>query len=69
MQGSTMGLGARAAGRPLPALLRALRRRWRERRMARELEALDDAMLKDIGVHRGEIPSIVRARRAGPEWP
>ncbi|MBD0275078.1 MAG: DUF1127 domain-containing protein [Acetobacteraceae bacterium] len=39
--------------------------RWRrQRRMAAALESLDDATLKDIGVPRGEIPSIVRARCA-----
>jgi uncharacterized protein YjiS (DUF1127 family) len=32
----------------------------RERRMVIALEKLDDAMLKDIGVYRGEIQSIAR---------
>jgi uncharacterized protein YjiS (DUF1127 family) len=48
------------------ALLQGLRRRWRERRAAAALHALDDATLKDLGLHRCEIPSIARARRAGP---
>ena len=48
------------------ALFRMLRRRWRERLAAAALLALDDATLKDIGVHRCEIPAIARARCAGP---
>ena len=43
-----------------------LRRWWRERRTVNELCALDDATLKDIGLYRGEIPSVARARRAEP---
>jgi uncharacterized protein YjiS (DUF1127 family) len=46
------------------ALLQGLRRRWRERRAAAALHALDDATLKDLGLHRCEIPGIARARRA-----
>lgn len=44
----------------------ALRRWWRERRMAAALHELDDAKLKDIGLYRGEIPSVVRAHCAQP---
>lgn len=37
-------------------------RRWREagrhRRAMRELSQLDDRMLRDIGVNRGEIPRV-----------
>ena len=33
---------------------------WRKRRIAiRELSALNDHTLKDIGLHRGQIPSVV----------
>ena len=47
--------------------LRTLRH-WRgERRMATALRALDDATLKDIGLHRCEIRAMVRAWAAGPE--
>ena len=48
------------------APLAALRGWWRERRMAAALHALDDATLKDIGLYRGEIPSIACARCAEP---
>jgi uncharacterized protein YjiS (DUF1127 family) len=47
---------------PALALFGAIQRRWRERRMAAALEALDDATLKDIGMSRGEISSKVRER-------
>ncbi len=37
-------------------------RRWNRRRVAiRELTALPDWVLKDIGVIRGEIPAVVEA--------
>ena len=40
--------------------------RWRrERAMVAALGALDDAMLKDIGVYRGEIPWLARQRWRG----
>jgi len=58
-----------AAPSPFRAPFAALRRWWRERRMAGELHALDDATLKDIGIHRGDIPFIVRACRAEPGRP
>jgi len=44
----------------------ALRGWWRARRMERELHELDDATLKDIGLYRGEIPSVARAHCAEP---
>ncbi len=58
-----------AAPDPLRAPFAGLRRWWRERRMADELRAMDDRQLKDIGVYRGEIPSIIRAYRAKPGRP
>ncbi len=60
----TLGDAPTTTPGPSRAPFAALRRWWRERRMADELHALDDALLKDIGLYRGEIPSIVRARCA-----
>jgi uncharacterized protein YjiS (DUF1127 family) len=51
---------------PSRAPFAALGRWWRDRRMTGELAALSDAALKDIGVQRCEIRSLVRARLAQP---
>ena len=59
----------RAAQRPAEGphgLLSALRRWWRERRTAAALHGLDDAGLKDLGIHRCQISSI--ARQCQLEW-
>lgn len=53
----------------LPALRHMTRAfgKWRAvRRAERELYALDDRMLKDIGIARSEIHSAVRERQGGP---
>ena len=44
----------------LRSMLRAARRWMQQRRMTIALQELDDATLKDIGVHRGEIAWIAR---------
>lgn len=56
-----------AAYRPLLALVRALARHWirlqrsaAEARSRRELQALNDRTLKDIGLTRGQIDSMFR---------
>lgn len=46
-------------GRPLAGLFRRLRRRREQRRAARDLLALDDHLLKDIGLQRSEILAAI----------
>lgn len=45
--------------RRLHALLLLVRRRLRDARRRRELDQLDDAALRDLGLTRGEIASVV----------
>jgi uncharacterized protein YjiS (DUF1127 family) len=40
-------------------LLQAMRRRRQRNRAQRELQSLSDQMLRDIGLHRAEIDSVV----------
>ena len=44
--------------------LRAWRRRQTRRQSIAALRALDDRLLRDIGMHRSEIPAIVEASEA-----
>jgi uncharacterized protein YjiS (DUF1127 family) len=47
--------------------IRDMQRWYRERRMAKALETLNDATLKDIGISRCEIPWL--ARHCGSDVP
>ncbi len=44
------------------SLLNAFIRRREEQRAIRHLQALDDHLLRDIGIHRSEIASVVSGR-------
>ena len=44
---------------PLQGLFGGLVRGWQRRRMIRALEALDDRLLRDIGLERGDIEDLV----------
>lgn len=46
-----------------------LRQRRRDRLTRRILEGLDDRTLRDIGIDRSEIASIVNTRAYGRHWP
>ena len=52
---------AKAALAPLSAVVHTLHRWRREAVTIRELSALRDRELRDIGIERGEIPSIARS--------
>ena len=62
----TTGTPARASDWTRAAV-RVLARWRRERRTTRVLEALDDAMLKDFGVYRCEIPWLARSTSVDSE--
>jgi uncharacterized protein YjiS (DUF1127 family) len=55
--------GASGLGARIHAGVAALLTRWRIRKAARDLERLDDRMLRDIGVSRTEIGHVVRHGR------
>lgn len=48
---------------PLAALFHWIRQRYATARAANELAALDDRMLADLGLSRGQIGEAVRAPR------
>jgi uncharacterized protein YjiS (DUF1127 family) len=54
-----------AAARGLAWLIAAITHELRIRRDMRQLAAMDDHMLKDIGLHRAEIEHCVRYGREG----
>lgn len=63
---------AAAAALPVAAIARwwaAIRQYQRDRLTRQILEGLDDRTLRDIGIDRSEIASIVLTRAAGRRWP
>lgn len=50
---------------PIHRLIDLARRGRARRRLRRELEALDDALLDDIGLRRKDIPAVVAATPGG----
>jgi uncharacterized protein YjiS (DUF1127 family) len=60
-----------AAGRVVQNYVHALAEGWREERMRRELFALSDHLLKDIGLSRSEIGKLPGCLRSCPAelWP
>ncbi|WP_417808574.1 DUF1127 domain-containing protein [Thioclava sp.] len=47
------------SGGALRRWLRTATRRWERRKMIVALKAMDDRMLRDIGIHRGDIARMV----------
>jgi uncharacterized protein YjiS (DUF1127 family) len=65
-------LATAAAVAPVAVIARwwaAMRQRSRDRLTRRILESLDDRTLRDIGIDRTEIGSIVKTRAYGRRWP
>lgn len=50
---------AKAAGRTLIRWLQAAVRQWQRNKLIATLEAMDDWVLRDIGIYRGEIRDVV----------
>lgn len=65
--GDALVKSGHALGRLVAGVWNALTRRHREREAIRALSALDDHLLRDIGIRRSEIPLVVRGHiRAQP---
>lgn len=58
-----MAAGLRDIGRAAGQLIEACAARRQHRRAVRALQQLDDHILRDIGVFRGEIPEVARYGR------
>ena len=52
---------------PLTGPIRAIVKHYRVSRDIDELKALSDGMLRDIGIHRSEIMSVVHGKTSGRE--
>lgn len=64
-----IGRGIRLVGAAVTGFLARQARKQRERAAIRDLEALDDRLLKDIGVARGEIRRVAHDLAQGVEEP
>jgi uncharacterized protein YjiS (DUF1127 family) len=60
---TVFGGAARAVGNAAAQAIASVRRARIEQAAYRELAALDDRMLRDIGITRGEIRQVVRGER------
>ena len=67
--GGTLAELSHALGAAATAFRAGRRHSKRVRQAVRELQRLDDRMLSDIGVNRGEIRAVVEAQIAGQESP
>ena len=47
------------SGGPVRRILAKAKQRWQQRQMVMALQQLDDRLLADIGINRGEIPRVV----------
>jgi len=56
---SSESVAVQDSSRLLPRWFRSAIRAWRRRKMIALLSALDDRTLRDIGIHRAQIPRVV----------
>jgi len=65
--GRGLVVAARRLALPVVRLTRWLRRLQRQRAARRELEAMDDRLLNDLGINRAEIGKVVRNGKPASE--
>ena len=53
------GIAKAANDGPLRRAARAVIKSWKRRRMVASLEAMEDRLLRDIGIYRGDIKRVV----------